>query len=148
MIHSHRHSGGGSDIVSPLRNHYFHGKMMDAYHFEMETAYHSHLRALVNRTVLGTGVVCGLNVTHPHDCAADRPAVNLAYGVAIDAWGRVVVVPDRLEGVEIPKGVIHEALGLDDESAAGTASRHVGAHAPYGQGHDHHGDDDDEDESG
>ncbi|MCE7937012.1 hypothetical protein DCC79_00385 [bacterium] len=145
MNRSQRARSRGTDITSPLRNNYFHGKMMDAYHFQLETHYHNHLRSMLNRLVIGRGVVCGLNVTHRQDCDGceepETPVIDIAHGVAIDAWGRPIVVPSDVKCLPIPKDRIIEALELTEEyGGAGTASRHVG-HGPPGK-------DDDDDEKG
>ena len=47
-------------LATPRRNKFFHGKMMDVYQFELETAYEIGLRRLSNRLVTGFGVVSGL----------------------------------------------------------------------------------------
>ena len=60
-------TNGACDLQAPKRNHYFHGKLLDVYHFELETAYLNFKRRMLNRLVTGYGVVCGLNVkAHPH----------------------------------------------------------------------------------
>jgi hypothetical protein len=72
------------------RNRYFFGKMMDVAQFEKEQNYFRSQLALLNRLVIGTGVVCGLEV------AADtgvKGNVSVAAGVALDGAGRFVIVP-------------------------------------------------------
>ena len=49
-------------LSAPRRNRFFHGKMMDVHHFELETDYGIGMRRLLNRLVTGSGVVCGLDV--------------------------------------------------------------------------------------
>ena len=44
------------------RNKYFHGKMLTARDFEAEQRYYNNKRRLINRCLLGVGVVCGLGV--------------------------------------------------------------------------------------
>ena len=39
------------------RNQYFYGKMLTARDFEIEQRYHNNKRRLINRTILGAGVV-------------------------------------------------------------------------------------------
>jgi hypothetical protein len=92
-------------LGTPRRNNYFHGKMLDVYHFEMETAYGIGLRRMLNRVVHGTGVVCGLDV----DRSADRRSIAITPGVALDGWGREIVVPVRTAPVRIPPAVVEEA---------------------------------------
>ncbi len=70
------------------RNRYFFGKMMDVAQFEKEQTYFRNQLALLNRLVIGTGVVCGLDV------AADTKGnVTVSAGVAIDGAGRFVILP-------------------------------------------------------
>ncbi|HEY3232707.1 MAG TPA: hypothetical protein VGJ87_25985 [Roseiflexaceae bacterium] len=77
------------DLSTPIRNHYFYGKLLDAYHFELEQRYFNHKRSLINRLVLGSGVVCGLDIA----ATRDGPMLVVGPGVAIDAAGREIVVP-------------------------------------------------------
>jgi hypothetical protein len=76
-------------LAAPERNHYFYGKLLDVPHLELEQDYLNGKRWLLNRILGGTGVVAGLAVA---------PAVNgtrlfLQPGIAIDGWGREIVVP-------------------------------------------------------
>jgi hypothetical protein len=76
------------DIDTPIRNNYFYGKLLDVYHFELETRYFNEKRWLLNRLVSGFGVVCGLDVElGPGD------TIVVTSGVALDKWGREIIVP-------------------------------------------------------
>lgn len=94
-------------LITPRRNRFFHGKRMDAYHFELETAYGTTVRRMLNRMVLGGGVVCGLDVL-PGDTAC---SVRITAGLAIDAWGREIVVPEDSQSLPIPRRVIDRVCG-------------------------------------
>ena len=50
-------------LAAPQRNNYFYGKLLDEFHFQMEQHYMNQKRWLLNRLSLGTGVLCGLEVT-------------------------------------------------------------------------------------
>jgi hypothetical protein len=76
-------------LVSPSRNRYYYGKLLDAYHLELEQSYGNSKRWLLNRLSLGAGVLCGLGVR----LTADRKRVRVLPGVAIDYWGREIIVP-------------------------------------------------------
>jgi hypothetical protein len=102
-----------SDLNTPRRNHYFYGKLLDAYHFELETDYFNAKRWLINRLVLGYGVVCGLGV----EPGAAPNSVVLAPGVAIDKWGREIVVPNATDPYVIPDDVIERAREIARGSA-------------------------------
>jgi hypothetical protein len=88
----------GADLQSPLRNNYFVGKLLDVYHFELETNYFNAKRWLLNRLVFGYGVVCGLDVK----CGAEKDTIIVTPGVAIDKWGREIIVPRETGPITIP----------------------------------------------
>jgi hypothetical protein len=77
-------------LATPQRNNYFYGKLMDARHFQMEQSYGDRKRWLLNRLGLGEGILCGLDMT-PED-----GKVRLNPGVAIDALGREIIVPEAV----------------------------------------------------
>jgi hypothetical protein len=133
----------GTDVQSPVRNHYFHGKMMDAYHFQLETNYHNNLRALIARHVIGRGVVCGLNVVPSSGTRLTK--FDLAPGVAIDAAGRIIVVPADVHGIKLPLSVVTEALSGADKPATSVKSAKVADSRHLGGGGadpDYHGGED------
>src|SRR5690242_5416106 len=76
-------------LTTPARNRYFYGKLLDAYHFELEQAYFNRHRWLLNRLTLGHGVVCGLGIAP----VGDGSKLVVGPGVAIDALGREILVP-------------------------------------------------------
>src|SRR5690349_4837394 len=77
-------------LNSPQRNNYFYGKLMDVPHFEMEQSYGKTKRWLLNRLGLGYGVLCGLQLS-----IKDKK-VCISPGVAIDAYGREIIVPQEV----------------------------------------------------
>ena len=79
------------ELVTPARNNYFYGKLMDELHFKMEQTYFNRKRWLLNRLSLGYGVLCGLNVE------AKGTNVVIQPGVAIDGLGREIIVPSAFE---------------------------------------------------
>jgi hypothetical protein len=89
---------GCSVLRTPVRNRYFYGKLMDVYHFELETGYFNAKRRLLNRLVSGYGVVCGLNV----EPGPDGCHVVVTPGVAVDKWGREIIVPEKTGPIRIP----------------------------------------------
>ena len=72
----------------PRRNHFFTGKMMGVAQFEREQRYGMGERWLLNRLTLGTGILCGLDVT----VSGDGKSLRLEPGVAVDPWGREIIV--------------------------------------------------------
>ena len=86
-------------LEAPERNRYFHGQMLYDRNFRLETDYHNHKRWLINRLVLGWGVVCGLAV---REAEGDEPAIVVECGVALDRCGREIVVDEEVTLV-VPK---------------------------------------------
>jgi len=85
-------------VTTFVRNRFFYGKLMDVLHFDMEQNYFNAKRWLLNRLVLGYGVVCGLDLK----IGADNASVIVQSGVAIDKWGREIVVPKDSTAVPLP----------------------------------------------
>jgi hypothetical protein len=85
-----------ADLRSPDRNKYFFGKMLDVVHFDIEQDYFNYKRSLINRLVIGYGVVCGLNVILRNGGVVVTP------GFAIDRWGREIIVPGETKPFDLP----------------------------------------------
>src|SRR5690242_17853966 len=75
------------ELAAPKRNNYFYGKLLDEMHLRLEQDYFYGKRALLNRLALGSGVLCGLVVEK------DGKFVKVSAGVAIDGYGREIIVP-------------------------------------------------------
>ena len=84
------HNPENIKLKAPKRNRFFYGKMLDEFHLRMETNYHNNKRWLLNRLSLGHGVLCGLKVTP----SQDGNQLFVSSGMAIDAWGREIIVPE------------------------------------------------------
>lgn len=74
------------------RNLFFPRKLMEVRHWRAEQAYHRRARETVTRLGLGSGVLCGLEVT-----LTDDETLVIGHGVAVDGHGRIVVVPRDVE---------------------------------------------------
>jgi hypothetical protein len=83
-------------LATPSRNRYYYGKLLDAYHFELEQRYGNNKRWLLNRLSLGSGVLCGLDVV----ASTDAGRVRVSAGVAIDGVGREILVPQDSLGID------------------------------------------------
>jgi hypothetical protein len=106
-MHDHDTNGnGGSGLSTPMRNHYFYGQLLGVANLELETGYATGQRRLLNRLVLGRGVVCGLGV----DVSDDGRRVRVWPGVAIDGWGREIVVPERTGWIAVPDDLVACAI--------------------------------------
>jgi hypothetical protein len=88
-----------TELAPARRNRYYYGKLMDVRYFSMEQRYVLAKEWLYNRAVLGPGVICGLGVD-PLSTSAGNGLVVRA-GLAIDGWGREIVVPDDVSLVPL-----------------------------------------------
>ena len=79
-------------LVPARRNRYYYGKLMDVLHFSMEQHYGLAKQRLLNRAVLGPGVVRGLGVQPD----PDGTGLVVGAGLAIDGWGREIIVPQDI----------------------------------------------------
>jgi hypothetical protein len=79
--------GQGNTLAAPRRNRYYYGKLLDVAHMAMEQDYGKRQRRLMNRLSVGTGVLCGLDVV------AKDGKVCVSGGVALDTFGREIIVP-------------------------------------------------------
>jgi hypothetical protein len=96
-------------LKTPKRNRYFYGKLLDEFHLRMETEYHNKKRWLLNRLSFGNGVLCGLKVT------TKDGFLNVSSGMAIDAWGREIIVPSPIviDPWQAPDPVCADVESLD-----------------------------------
>ncbi len=76
-----------NDLLTFSRNRYYKGKMLTSADFEAEQLYMNNKRRFVNRTVVGSGIACGLNVI-----SLDDLSVMIESGAALDDTGREIVV--------------------------------------------------------
>jgi hypothetical protein len=76
-------------LAAPQRNQYFYGKLLDVPHLALEQEYFNGKRWLLSGLLEGKGVVSGLAVTP----TLDGTRLAIQPGVAIDGWGREIVVP-------------------------------------------------------
>lgn len=95
-----------SIINAPERNKYFHGMLMEAFHFERETRCLNAKRYLLNRLVSGYGVVGGLDV----EPGEEPYQIWITPGVAIDRGGREIIVPQRSGPYTIPDDIVADAI--------------------------------------
>jgi hypothetical protein len=75
------------DLQPPTRNNYFFGELLDVDDFTAEQEYHVGKRRLLNRTAVGAGILCGLEVA-----ATPDGELKVEPGVALDPYGREIVV--------------------------------------------------------
>jgi hypothetical protein len=75
-------------LAAPQRNQYFYGKLLDVPHLALEQEYFNSKRWLLNLLLHGSGVVAGLAAV-----PGDGTHIVIQPGIAIDGWGREIVVP-------------------------------------------------------
>ncbi|MEF8841152.1 MAG: hypothetical protein V5A62_05945 [Haloarculaceae archaeon] len=102
------------------RNRYFHGKLMTARDMAAEQDYVRRRLAALSRTVLGAGVVTGLDVTGVEE-GEESISVTLSPGVALDAAGRTVVVPEGTGSVTVRRPGVDDPLPPEEVDADGVA---------------------------
>jgi hypothetical protein len=90
------------------RNNYFHGKMLSARDLAAEQRYFNEKRWLINRMIVGWGIVCGLEVCLENGCLVVRP------GLALDCCGHELLICER-QALHVNK--IAEQLGEHDSSS-------------------------------
>lgn len=73
------------------RARYFHGMLLGDQDFKDEQNYHLEKRRLLNRTLHGWGVVCGLQLKKK-----EGTLVEVSDGLALDCWGREILICDKL----------------------------------------------------
>ncbi|MFC7387811.1 hypothetical protein [Sphaerisporangium rhizosphaerae] len=104
------------DLEIPTRNNYFYGRLLGVDTFKAETGYFLQQSRRYARLAAGHGVVCGLDVT----LTKDGGGLRISPGLAVDGWGRQVVVPERSPRIEVPQdtmaAVVDRAAGCADDA--------------------------------
>jgi hypothetical protein len=98
-------------LKSPERPNYFLGKLLQVHDFELAAGYMNGKRHLLNRLVSGYGVICGLDVRP----GPDERHIIVTAGVAIDKWGREIIVPEDTRPIEIPAHLIPKQNGYQQD---------------------------------
>lgn len=73
------------------RVNYFYGKVLTTEDFKAEQTYFQEKHRLINRCILGWGIICGLNVSFHHE------AVRIQPGFALDCQGNEIIVPEAVD---------------------------------------------------
>ena len=92
------------------RNKYFYGKLLTVRDFETEQRYFNNKRRILNRTVVGAGVITGMSVS-----AGDDSTLMIESGIALDYLGRELIIRDsmirKLQMIEGYDTLIDKATG-------------------------------------
>lgn len=77
-----------SNLSSLLRNNYFYGKLLTVRDFQSEQEYVINKFNVLNKHLVGEGIVNGLNVV-----LIDDQTISVESGLAIDSFGNTIIVP-------------------------------------------------------
>lgn len=88
-----------TDLKTFARNRYHHGQLLTEHSLTLEQHYFKEKLWLGNRLITGYGVVCGLDVK----LTDDRRSVYVTSGLAVDKWGREIVVPADTAPLPLPR---------------------------------------------
>jgi hypothetical protein len=110
-MYEQQHEARATGLRTPVRNAYYYGQLLGVANLELEADYGIEHRRLLNRLVLGWGVVCGLDV-EAHD---DGTTVRVLPGLGIDRAGRELIVPEPTHWTAVPQGVLDHAVAEGKE---------------------------------
>ena len=82
---------GAPVLTPPERNNFFYGMLLDVEACQKDQRHADLKRSLLNRFILGRGVACGLRLS---TAMGPGGGFRLDPGVAIDGWGREIVVSE------------------------------------------------------
>ncbi|HEX9060532.1 MAG TPA: hypothetical protein VF941_10160 [Clostridia bacterium] len=111
------------------RNDYYTGKLLSAKDFKLEQQYINDKRSLLNVFTLGSGILYGLDVINTGDNRQEE-SISIKPGVAVDSWGRELIVPEidtkvlvELEGFPEDEynGAMYLCLEYSEKGIAGTS---------------------------
>ena len=105
-MYDDHHDARGPGLRTPVRNSYFYGQLLGVANLELEAGYGIGHRRLLNRLVLGWGVICGLGV----EAHQDGERIRVLPGVAIDGWGRELIVPDTTPWMQVPPELLEASV--------------------------------------
>ncbi len=86
-------SRGSPWLQAPVRPRYFNGRLLTADDLAKEQEYHIAARRRLTLLTIGSGVAEGLRISK----SGKNGSVSVAPGVAIDRFGREVIVPAPVE---------------------------------------------------
>jgi len=86
-----RTDGSAGELRQFEKNRFFEGKLMTARDMETEQTYHAGRFHLLNRLETGSGILRGLSIDSVEERDGEL-AVTVEPGVAVDRWGRPIVV--------------------------------------------------------
>jgi hypothetical protein len=103
------------------RPRYFHGMLLEDRDFQAEQGYHAAKRRLLNRSLHGTGIVCGLELS----AKPDSKEIQISPGLALDCGGNEIWVDRdlRLDLGKLLKAESPRDLECPPDQPSETANR-------------------------
>jgi len=102
-----------AELYPAERPRYFYGQLLTADDFKKEQDYLRRKNQLHNRFGLSQGVVCGLSVTPLTTTQGN--GVRISAGLALDEWGREIVIPTDVDIVPLRLSDDCDPLSPSDE---------------------------------
>ena len=112
------------NISSFERVIYFNGQLLSAQDFKDEQVYFQEKHRLINRCILGWGIICGLNVL------LHRGTVRIQPGLALDCQGNEILVPEAVD-LPLPETETSQYIVIQYTEKL---CKFVSAPAPFGTG--------------
>jgi hypothetical protein len=109
------------------RPRYFHGMLLEERDFQAEQGYHAAKRRMLNRTLHGPGVVCGLEL----EAKPDSKEIAISSGLALDCGGNEIWVDKDLRldlGQLLKAESLREKECPPDVTVESTNHRYVAIH--------------------
>jgi hypothetical protein len=113
--------GGPGPLRAPKRNKYFFGEPLTVDELQLEQTYGIDQRRLLSRLTVGAGVLQGLTVT-----AAGDGTLTIAPGVALDGWGRAIIVPTPRKGIDPMQPTDDNQTPIGDRVTDGPVTVYLG----------------------
>lgn len=113
-------SNAKPDYVATERNRFFTGKFMTARDFRADPEYFLSRHRLQNRLLFGWGIICGLEVSHHTNPLCEDRWVVVSRGMALDCFGREIVVSEEVRYKLVFPGDPDYAEGVGFEGNCGT----------------------------
>jgi hypothetical protein len=121
---SGQHNKTVCDYNDFRRPRYFHGMLLEDRDFQAEQGYHAAKRRMLNRTLHGSGIVCGLELS----AKPDSKEIEVSQGLALDCRGNEIWLDKDLRldlGKLLKAEAVREAECPPDETAEEENHRYV-----------------------
>jgi hypothetical protein len=114
-------SGRPGPLQAPRRNKYLFGELLGVDDLTLEQTYGIDQRRLLSRLTVGAGVLHGLAVT-----TAGDGTLTITAGVALDGWGRLIIVPTSCAGIDPAQPTDDNQMPIGDRVTGGPVTVYLG----------------------